>query len=138
MATTTVESLQIGRTVLASPQVERRKRFLGMGSRLVYAPTSSTITARVLDYDEESTEKLVDVLACHNVGELERVLGTVDGIHTVPSGNYHLELCLSDDRQFAVMQLFSFADLTLQLLSSVKTYEGRAATLISSLFTRKN
>lgn len=128
-----IKNLQMADTVLSNPNVEYKKGFMGLGSKAIYRPTGSPITARVLDYTADMGRKLLDVMACQPQ-ELDKKLGSAEAIEATQIGSNHLEVCLSRDHQFAALQLFTFSDLVFKPLSEVKIYEGHAAQLIAKLF----
>lgn len=49
------------------------------------------------------------------------------------NGNYRLEACLSDDRQFCAIQLFRFADFSYRPLSDARFYEGNDVERVAKL-----
>ncbi len=64
--------------------------------------------------------------------EQERRSGTK--IEKTQLGNVLLEACVSDDKQFAALQLFRYGNLKYNPVTDVQIYEGDNAALISSFF----
>ena len=49
------------------------------------------------------------------------------------NGHYHLEACLSDDRQFCALQMFRYADFSYNAIGEPRFYEGDEAKTVAQI-----
>ena len=127
-----INHIEMGAEVMALDQVEVKKGFLGMGTKLIYKPTQSVIRIKENEYSAENGRRLQDILATNpeNMEEaIDKLSVTSTGI-----GNMKLEACISDDHQFVAAQLLGFKDFTYQPVTEMQVYEGKAAEAFSRLF----
>lgn len=102
-------------------------------TRVVYAPTQSRVKAMILEYqptEGERLERCLDMPIDRMVDEIQHKGKPAAG----SIGNYHLEVCLSDDHQFCALQLFRFLELTNRPVTEPLFYEGEDAVKVAQLF----
>lgn len=128
-----IKNLQMASSVISNPDVTISKGFLGMGTKATYTPTNSPINVKKLDFTSEMGHRLKEVIEAPK-GEFENRLAKGDAIKATQIGNVHAELCLSQDRQFAAIQLFVFSELLFRPITEVKFFTGKDAELLASLF----
>lgn len=127
-----INHLEMGAEVMALEQVETKKGFLGLSTKLIYKPTNSIIKVKENEYSAENGRRLEDILATapENVEEaINKFPISAAGI-----GNMKLEACISEDHQFAAVQLLAFKDFDYQPVTGVHIYEGKAAGAVAKLF----
>jgi len=127
-----INHLEMGAEVMALEQVETKKGFLGLSTKLIYKPTNSLIKVKENEYSAENGRRLEDILATdpENVEEaINKFPISATGI-----GNMKLEACISEDHQFAAVQLLAFKDFDYEPVTEVHIYEGKAAGAVAKLF----
>ena len=55
-------------------------------------------------------------------------------VSAISMGNFKLQACLSDDSQFAALQLLAYKDFGYKPVTEMKVYTGRTAEVFSRLF----
>ena len=122
----------MGAYVMALEDITVKKSFFGLSTKLIYKPTNSYIRVKEQEYSAEDGRKLENILATEpaNIKEAIRKFP----VSAIGMGNVKLEACISDDQQFAAVQLLCFKDFDYKPISDVKVYSGNAATAFASLF----
>ena len=115
-----------------NPNIKISKGFLGMGSKATYTPTNSKLNAVINYYSAEDAQAFVKLI---NAAETE--VASLAKKMTPPAklsiSNYHLEACVTDDKQFVAIQVLSYADFRNTPICDLKYFEGEAAQAIAAL-----
>lgn len=127
-----INHLEMCDKVKALPQIKIKKTMFGLSSKVVYTPTGSTVRIKQQEYNADAGAKLLQILKADE-SDVAGLLAKAD-IKSSAIGNMRLEACLSDDKQFAAVQLLRFADFNYQPYSDVAVYEGKTAEAITQLF----
>lgn len=115
------KSLEMAAAVSAYKNITIKKSLFS--TKAVYTPTGSPVQAIVLEYspmEGERVERLLDMPLDKMAADIEQK----GKPRTGANGNYRLEVCLSEDRQFCALQLFRFADFSYRPLFEPRFYEG--------------
>lgn len=107
--------------------------FFGLCQKIVYVPTGSPVKVIKQEYSREEGERLEKLLSLP-INKLEAELASKGKPVTTAVGNYQLQACVSDDRQFCAVQLFRFADLMYHPQAEPQFFEGEAAAAIARAF----
>lgn len=127
-----INHLEMGAEVMALEDIEVKKSFFGLSTKLIYKPTNSVVKVKENEYTAEDGKKLANILAT----EPENIEEAIQKfpISSIGIGNVKLEACISDDNQFAAVQLLNFKDFDYKPVSEVKVYTGKAAAAFAKLF----
>lgn len=127
-----INHLEMGAYVMALEDIEVKKSFFGLCTQLFYKPTHSPIKVKEMEYSAEDGRKLEKILAT----EPENIEDAIQKfpVSAIGMGNVKLEACISEDQQFAAVQLLSFKDFDYKPVSEVKVYTGKTATAFAKLF----
>ena len=101
-------------------------------TKALYTPTGSPVKAMALEYspsEGEKVQRLLDLSLDKMAADIEQK----GKPRTGANGNFRLEVCLSDDRQFCALQLFRFADFSYRPLFEPRFYEGLDVEYIAKL-----
>lgn len=93
-------------------------------TKAIYTPTQSLAKAIILEYSSSEGERvarLLDMPLDKMAAEIQQKGKPVAGVN----GNFRLELCLSDDRQFCAVQLLRFGDFQYKPVFDPRFYEGK-------------
>ncbi len=127
-----INHLEMGPTVLGLEEVTVKKGFLGMGMKLIYNPTNSVIKIKENEYSAEDGRKLAAILNSEP-DQVEAAIAKFP-ISTTSMGNVKLQACISEDHQFAAVQLMQFKDFDYHPTTEVRIYKGKAAEAFAKLF----
>lgn len=122
----------MGAEVMALEDIAVKKSFMGLSTKLIYKPTGSVVKVKENEYTAEDGRNLENILSTEpeNVEEaIKKFPVSAAGI-----GNVKLEACISDDLQFAAIQLLSFKDFNYRPVCDMKVYTGKAAAAFAKLF----
>ena len=101
-------------------------------TKAIYTPTSSPVKAMVLEYspsEGERVQRLLEMPADKMAVAIEQKGKPLAGVN----GNFRLEVCLSEDRQFCALQLFRFADFSYRPLFEPRFFEGETVEYVAKL-----
>lgn len=127
-----IDHLEMGAQIMALDNIEVKKGFLGMGTKLIYKPTHSVVKVKENEYSAEDGRRLETILATEP-GNMEEAISK-NSVSPKEIGNTKLEACISDDHQFAAAQLLGFKDFDYTPVTEVHIYEGKAAEAFAHLF----
>ena len=122
----------MGEDVMALNDVQVKKGFMGCSIKLTYKPTQSKIQIKEKEYTAEDGKKLQNILTAAPT-EVETAISKFP-VSAISMGNFKLQACLSDDSQFAALQLLAYKDFGYKPVTDMKVYTGRTAEGFSRLF----
>ena len=125
-----IKNLEMAAALSTYQHIEIKKSLFS--TKAVYTPTQSQARAIILEYNPtegERVERLLDMPLDKMAAEIKQKGKPVTGAN----GNFRLELCLSDDRQFCALQLFRFGDFQYKPLFDPRFYEGADVEYIAQL-----
>ena len=127
-----INHIEMGEDVMALNDVQVKKGFMGWSVKLIYKPTQSTIQIKEKEYTAEDGKKLENILTAAPA-EVETAISKFP-VSAISMGNFKLQACLSDDSQFAALQLLAYKDFGYKPVTEMKVYTGRTAEVFSRLF----
>lgn len=122
----------MGTKVMALDNIEVKKGFLGLSTKLIYKPTNSEVKIKENEYSAEDGKKLETILASKPEDVADAI--SKHPVSVKELGNARLEACVSSDRQFAAAMLLSFKNLSYTPVTDLRVYEGKAAEAFAKLF----
>lgn len=126
-----INHLEMGGYVMALEDIQVKKSFMGLSTKLIYKPTNSVIKIKEKEYSVEDGRKLEELLST-SPESMEATINNLS-VSSIGMGNAKLQACLSDDHQFAAVQLLTFKDFDYQPISDVKVYTGKTAEAFTKL-----
>lgn len=127
-----IKNLEMADAVFSKNYIRIDNSFFGLSQKIVYVPTGSPVKVVKLEYSREEGERLEKLLSLP-VNKLEAELASKGKPTTTAVGNYQLQACVSDDRQFCAVQLFRFYDFMYHPLEEPLFFKGKEAEIISKL-----
>lgn len=127
-----INHLVMGAKVMALNEIEVKKGFLGLSTKLIYKPTNSEVKIKENEYSAKDGKKLETILASKPEDMADAI--SKHPVSVKELGNARLEACVSSDRQFAAAMLLSFKDLSYTPVTDLRVYEGKAAEAFAKLF----
>ena len=125
-----IKNLDMAAAVSAYKNITIKKSLFS--TKAIYTPTNSIVKAMALEYspsDGEKVQRLLDLPLDKMAADIEQK----GKPRTGANGNFRLEVCLSDDRQFCALQLFRFADFSYRPLFEPRFYEGTDVEAVAML-----
>ena len=127
-----INHIEMGEDVMALNDVQVKKGFMGWSVKLIYKPTQSKIQIKEKEYTAEDGKKLQNILTAAPA-EVETAISKFP-VSAISMGNFKLQACLSDDSQFAALQLLAYKDFGYKPVTDMKVYTSRTAEVFSRLF----
>lgn len=128
-----INKMKMAQSVVSNQHITVKKGFFGLFTTVTYEPTGSKVNVTTLNFSPEEGPKVKTIIGLKDAELAARVEKTEkveqDGI-----GHYHLDLCYSDDHEFAAMQLLQFSDFSYEPTTEPVIYEGEDAKNILKLF----
>lgn len=125
------KNLEISKELSNDSRVSVKSSFFGIFCTPVYQPTHSKISSLKKEYAQEDGGKLERILNANSTDKAQKI-ANIASLKEAPLGNYLLELCHSDDKQFVALRLFKFSQMVYQPVTELYTFEGDEAQLIIS------
>ena len=125
-----IKNLEMAAALSTYEHIEIKKSLFS--TKAIYTPTQSLAKAIILEYSPSEGERiarLLDMPLDKMAADIQQKGKPVAGAN----GNFRLELCLSDDRQFCALQLFRFADFQYKPVFEPRFYEGKDAEAVALL-----
>ena len=117
-----IKHLEMAAALSAYPHIEIKKSLFS--TKAIYTPTQSPAKAIILEYspsEGERVARLLDMPLDKMAADIQQKGKPATGAN----GNFRLELCLSDDRQFCAVQLLRFGDFQYKPVFDPRFYEGK-------------
>jgi len=125
-----IKNLEMAAALSSYPHIEIKKSLFS--TKAVYTPTQSRVKAVILEYSPSEGERIARLLEMpidKMADDIQQKGKPVEGAN----GNYRMEFCLSDDRQFCALQLFRFGDFKYKPIFEPRFYEGKDVGVIAQL-----
>lgn len=129
---TSIKHLEIAVAVSSHKDIIIKRSLLGLVQKAIYTPTNSPLTIIVHDYTPSEGERLKELLNLP-LDKMEGELTSKDRPIPAPIGHFHLEACISEDRQFCALQLFRFVDFKYSPVFETRFYSGKDVETIYKL-----
>ena len=128
-----IKNLEMADALSSKSYIRISNSFFGFFQKVVYVPTGSPLKVFTLEYSPEAGGRLEKLLSMP-LDKLDAELASKGKPVTTAVGNYQLQACVSDDRQFCAVQLLRFADLMYHPLAEPRFFEGKAAASVARIF----
>ena len=125
-----IKNLEMAAALSAYQHIEIKKSLFS--TKAVYTPTQSQVKVYIQEYsptEGERVERLLGMPLDKMAADIQQKGKPAAGAN----GNFRLELCLSDDRQFCALQLFRFGDFQYKPVFEPRFYEGKDVEAIALL-----
>lgn len=125
--------MEIAKVLSNDSHISVKKGFLGLSTKVLYAPTGEPMTLVVNEYDVNGAATIETILKADD-NKLQSEIKRLGKPQPAPIGGLRLEAAVSADRQWAAVQAFRYVDLRYKPVCDFRILEGAAAEAISSLF----
>lgn len=124
-------SLTMSSDLVNDSHVQVKKSFFGLSTSAVYLTTNSKLKAFKKEYNPDNGRMLECILTADKAKQPAMLAG-LESLTETHLGNYMLEMCVSEDHQFAALRLFHYQELRYKPVTPLLTYEGEDASLVVS------
>lgn len=127
-----IKNFEMAEAISSKSYININKSFFGLCQEVIYVPTGSRVKAVRQEYSADEGGRLEQLLSLP-ADKLEAELDSKGKPAVTDMGNYQLQACVSNDRQFCAVQLFRFYDFVYHPLDEPRFFEGKEAETISKL-----
>ncbi len=125
-----IKHLDMCADVLALPEIAVKKSLFGLKTPITYTPTGSPVKVRQGEYSPEMGHRWELILNAED--DVATELFKKYEITTASMGKYRIDACVSEDKQFAAVQLLHFTDFNYQPVTNMRVFKGQLAEAICS------
>lgn len=127
-----IAHLEMSTALMSLPEISVKKGLFGLTTKVTYTPTGSSVKVKINEYAPETGSKLEHILQADTEAVPELLAN--NKIEAASLGQVRLEACISDDKQFAAVQLLHFSQLNYTPQTDMIVFKGKAAEAIAALF----
>ena len=127
-----IKNLEMAEAISSKSYISINKSFFGLCQKVIYTPTNSRVKTIREEYSAKEGKRLEQLLTLP-ADKQEAELASKGKPAVTAMGNYQLQACVSDDRQFCAVQLFRFYDFAYHPLDEPRFFEGKEAETIFKL-----
>lgn len=130
-----ISKMEMASALFNQIYIKTEKKFFGLMTKVIYKPTKSPIVGVCMDYSPSEGEKVKEILTTPASG-LDAVFQKVGLPTTTTNGNFRLNLCYSQDHEFAALHLQQFSGFEYHSASEVRFTAGEEAKKLLGAFIK--
>ena len=130
-----ISKMEMANALFSQIYIKTEKKFFGLMTKVTYTPTKSPVVGICLDYSPTEGEKVKEILATPASG-LDAVLQKVGRPATTTNGNFRLNLCYSQDHEFAALHLQQISGFEYHSVSEIRFAAGEEAKKLLGAFVK--
>lgn len=115
--------------------IKTEKSFFGLKTKVTYAPTKSNVVGVTLDFNPTEGQKVRAILEADQ-SELIAILKKEGRPVTSDNGNLRLNLCYSQDHEFAALHLQQFQGFEYRTVGKIRFATGNEAKKLLTAFVK--
>ena len=130
-----ISKMEMANALFNKPYIKTEKKFFGFKTNVTYTKTNSPVVGTCLDYSPTEGQKVKDMFEASS-STLDAVVQKNGHPKTSDNGNYRLNLCYSQDREFAALQLQQFSGFEYHNVGGIRFVEGEKAHKLLAVFVK--
>ncbi len=130
-----ISKMEMATALFNQIYIKTEKKFFGFKTNVTYAPTNSPVVGTALEFAPAEGQKVKAILEA-SPAELDAVLQKNGRPQTGDNGNFRLNLCYSQDREFAALQLQQFSGFVYHNVGGIRFVEGGEAHKLLAVFVK--
>ena len=127
-----LKNLEMAAAVSSYNHISIKKSLFGLITKAVYTPTNSPIKVATYDYSPTEGARMEQLLNMP-LDKMENELNAKGKPKAAPIGHFHLEVCMSEDREFCAIQLFRFVNFKYSTATEPRFYHDKEAKAVLRL-----
>ena len=128
-----IKKLETVRALSQDSRILISKTFLGLGTKVTYVPTGSSVKVIKAECSAETGRQMESLLKSSGAAFDKTLAATPKFVETSP-GNFLLEGLLSADHEYVALRLYHYADFKYNPATDLVVYEGEQARKMAALF----
>ena len=130
-----ISKMEMASALFAQIYIKTEKKFFGLKTKVTYTPTNSPVVGICLDFSPAEGEKVQEILVTPASG-LDAIFQKVGHPTTTANGNFRLNLCYSQDHEFAALHLQQFSGFEYHSVSGTRFAAGEEAKKLLDAFVK--
>ena len=130
-----ISKMEMANALFAQIYIKTEKKFFGFITKVTYTPTNSPVVGASLDFSPAEGEKVKAILGA-SPSELCAVLKKEGRPLTTANGNFRLDLCYSQDHEFAALHLQQFSGFEYHPVGEIRFAAGEEAKMMLTAFIK--
>lgn len=130
-----ISKMEMANALFNKPYIKTEKKFFGFKTNVTYTKTNSPVVGIRLEFSPTEGQKVQAIVVAPS-SDLEATIQREGRPKTSDNGNYRLNLCYSQDREFAALQLQQFSNFEYHNVGGIRFAEGDEARKLLAVFVK--
>ncbi len=130
-----ISKMEMANAVFSHANIKTEKKFFGFKTNVTYTKTNSPVVGICLEFSPTEGKKVQAIVEA-SLESLDATIQREGQPKTSDNGNYRLNLCYSQDREFAALQLQQFSGFEYHTLGEIRFAEGDEARKLLAVFVK--
>ena len=130
-----ISKMMMARAVFNKPYIKTEKKFFGFKTNVTYTKTNSSVVGICLEFSPTEGQKVQTIVEA-SLESLDATIQREGRPKTSDNGNYRLNLCYSQDREFAALHLQQFSGYEYHTVGEIRFAEGDEAHKLLAVFVK--
>lgn len=130
-----ISKMEMANALFNKPYIKTEKKFFGIKTNVTYTKTNSPVVGICLEFSPTEGQKVQTIVGAPS-NDLEMTIQREGLPKTSDNGNIRLNLCYSQDHEFAALHLQQFSGFEYHTLGEIRFAEGDEARKLLAVFVK--
>ena len=130
-----ISKMEMANALFNKPYIKTEKKFFGFKTNVTYTKTNSPVVGICLEFSPTEGQKVQAIVEA-SLESLDAAIQREGRPKTSDNGNYRLNLCYSQDREFAALHLQQFSGFEYHTVGGIRFVEGDEARKLLAVFVK--
>ena len=130
-----ISKMEMANALFNKPYIKTEKKFFGFKTNVTYTKTNSPVVGICLEFSPTEGQKVQAIVEA-SLESLDATIQREGHPETSDNGNFRLNLCYSQDREFAALQLQQFSGFEYHNVGGIRFVEGDEAHKLLAVFVK--
>ena len=130
-----ISKMEMANALFNKPYIKTEKKFFGFKTNVTYTKTNSPVVGICLEFSPTEGQKVQAIVEA-SLESLDATIQREGRPKTSDNGNYRLNLCYSQDREFAALQLQHFSGFEYHNVGGIRFVEGDEVHKLLAVFVK--
>ena len=130
-----ISKMEMANALFNKPYIKTEKKFFGFKTNVTYTKTNSPVVGICQEFSPTEGQKVQAIVEA-SLESLDATIQREGRPKTSDNGNFCLNLCYSQDREFAALQLQQFSGFEYHNVGGIRFVEGDEAHKLLAVFVK--
>lgn len=130
-----ISKMEMANALFNKPYIKTEKKFFGFKTNVTYTRTNSPVVGICLEFSPTEGQKVKEIVEASS-SALDAVVQKNGHPKTGDNGNFRLNLCYSQDREFAALHLQQFSGFEYHTVGEIRFAKGDEARKLLAVFVK--